>query len=95
MGVLQEINPTKEWSQSFLGAYQTMSDGLKAIQDEQGMKATRVKDLVVKSDQCIKANNDSLKELQEAYAGQSVSGKKILLHDLNAVRRHKVSYPVL
>ena len=50
MGVLQEINPTKEWSQSFLGAYQTMSDGLKAIQDEQGMKATRVKDLVVKAD---------------------------------------------
>ena len=69
MTVLQDINPTKEWSQSFLGAYQTMSDGLKAIQDEQNLKATRVKELVSKVDQCVKGGNDALKEIQDAIAG--------------------------
>ena len=90
MAVLQDINPTKEWSQSFLGAYSTMADGLKQIQDEQGLKATRVKDLVAKADQCVKGGNDALKEIQDAVAGQTINDKKVLLHDLKGLRRHKV-----
>jgi len=40
-----------------------MADGLNQIKNEQGIKMDRIKDLVTRADQCVKAGNDTLKEL--------------------------------
>jgi hypothetical protein len=38
----------------------------------------------------VKGGNDALKEIQDAVAGQTINDKKVLLHDLKGLRRHKV-----
>lgn len=60
------------------------------MQEEQGNKASRVKDLVTSLDNMAKENLDNVKELQAKAASGSVTGIQLMHRDLRLIQRHKV-----
>ena len=69
--------------------YQTIASGLKVVQDEQSLRAAKVKDLVLTAENVTKENQEAVKELQAKHAAGQATGVQVMQREFKVLQRHK------